>query len=204
MKRLLSYKKLLLISLFAGFAYNAVAQANMWNETTAKIWLTKKNWKKGLKPDVSPAVNAVVFAQQYHKNPKLWNKVFAFLRDSDLTKMKPGKYVIDGTDAYASISEGPSKTFEASKWESHRKYIDLHYVITGEETIGEAPVSEATVTNHYDEATDNANYEVKGKFYLATPDTFFLFFPGEAHRPNIKVPGYDVVKKLVIKIRFEN
>jgi YhcH/YjgK/YiaL family protein len=41
-----------------------------------------------------------------------------------------------------------------------------------------------------------------GKFYTAKPGTFFLFFPQDVHRPNIKVKGYDLVKKLVIKIRM--
>ena len=36
---------------------------------------------------------------------------------------------------------------------------------------------------------------------IPTPGTFFLFFPGDAHRPNITPGGNKVVKKMVIKIR---
>jgi biofilm protein TabA len=158
-------------------------------------------WKNGLNLKPHPSINKVVFAVQYHKNKAGWNKAFAFLRDSDLTKMKPGKYVIDGDNVYATITEGPEKTFDQSAWESHRKYTDLQYVIAGKEKIGVAPVETATVIKPYNDKTDGANYTADGQFYIAEPGTFFLFFPGDAHRPNIKVDGYEVVRKIVIKIK---
>lgn len=201
MKLLSVDKKLILLLVFWAFATVGFAQ-NTWNESTATDWLNKKEWKNGFMPDVHPSVNKVVFADQYHKNEAMWKKAFAFLRDSDLTKLKPGKYPIDGTNVFASVTEAPSKEFENSAWESHRKYIDLQYVIKGQETIGVASVSKATVTKPYNEATDSANYNAEGQYYIAMPGTFFLFFPDDAHRPNIKVAGYDVVKKIVIKIKM--
>ena len=194
-------RKTLLLFTFCCLAFIATAQET-WNETSAKEWLDKKEWKAGLKPDVFTSVNRVVFAQQYHKNKETWDKAFAFLRDSDLTKIKPGRYPIDGDNLYAIVTEAPSKEFEASAWESHKKYIDLHYLIKGEETIGMAPVSKATVTKPYNETTDAANYNAEGQYFVATPTTFYLFFPQDAHRPNIKVAGYDVVKKIVLKIKY--
>ncbi|MGZ3871359.1 MAG: YhcH/YjgK/YiaL family protein [Mucilaginibacter sp.] len=182
----------------------ASAQGNTWNESSATAWLDKKEWQSGLKPELHSSANKVAFAEQYHKNQAAWDKAFAFLRDSDLLKLKPGKYPIDGSDVYASITEAPSKEFEASAWESHRNYIDLQYVIKGEETIGVAPVAKATVIKPYNEAGDSANYNAEGQYYIATPAVFFLFFSGDAHRPNIKVAGYDMVKKMVIKIKVVN
>lgn len=196
--------KISALFIFWGSATAAFAQGNTWNESTATAWLNKKEWKSGLKPELNSSVNKVAFAEQYHKNQAAWDKAFAFLRDSDLMKLKPGKYPIDGTDVYASITEAPSKEFGASVWESHRNYIDLQYVIKGEEMIGVAPVSKAMVTKPYNEAGDSANYNAEGQYYIATPSVFFLLFPGDAHRPNIKVAGYDVVKKMVIKIKVIN
>ena len=56
---------------------------------------------------------------------------------------------------------------------------------------------------HINEAKDAANYTAKGKYYAATPQNFFLFFPDDVHRPDIRVKGYDTLKKLVIKIRHK-
>ena len=124
MKVLTIYKQLFFLLIFFGLTNAALAQ-EAWNENTATAWLNKKEWKKGLKLDAHSSINKVEFAEQYHKNQAAWDKAFAFLRDSDLTKLKPGKYPIDGTNVYASITEAPSKEFENSAWESHRNYIDL-------------------------------------------------------------------------------
>src|ERR1700761_9661096 len=155
-----------------------------------------------MKQNVDLSVNKVVFAEQYRKNKAAWDKAFAFMRDSDLAKMKPGKYAIDGDNVYATITDGPEKEFDKSAWESHRKYTDLQYVIRGKEKIGVAQVATATVTNPYDDSRDAANYTANGKYYIATPMEFYLFFPSDAHRPNIHVNGYDTVKKMVIKIKY--
>jgi beta-galactosidase beta subunit len=37
---------------------------------------------------------------------------------------------------------------------------------------------------------------------LATPKTFFLFFPSDAHRPNLTTGDNKADKKVVIKIRY--
>ncbi len=202
MNNLPIYKKLLLLLTFLSFTGSILAQGTAaWTEKTAAKWLQSKEWKNGLKLEVHPSVNKIIFAEQYHKNKAVWDKAFAFLRDSNLLTLKLGKYVIDGDNAYATITEAPSKTFEQSAWESHRKYIDLQYVIKGQEKIGVAPIATATIIKPYDDSRDAANYNAEGQYYIATPATFFLFFPGDAHRPNIKVDGFDLVKKLVIKIK---
>ncbi|HVW16159.1 MAG TPA: YhcH/YjgK/YiaL family protein [Mucilaginibacter sp.] len=180
-----------------------IAQTNSNDKITAEQWDKSKVWADGLKIRLYPQVNATEFKKQYEANKATWQKVFKFLADSTkLATLAPGQYPIDGKNAYATITFAPSKTFEASKWESHQKYIDLQYVINGEEKIGVAPVSGATITGPYNEKKDVAHYSSEGTYYVATPKEFFLFFPADAHRPNIKVDGYDNVKKLVIKIRY--
>lgn len=201
MNNLPVHKKMWMFLFFIFLTSVSIAQTTDWTVKTAKKWLRKKEWQNGLNVKLHPSVNIVEFADQYHKNKAAWDKAFAFMRDSDLANLKPGRHVIDGDNVYATVTEAPSKTFEKSAWESHRKYIDLQYVILGKEKIGVAAPSEAKVINPYDETKDVANYSARGEFYIADPDAFFLFFPDNLHRPNILVDGYDVVKKLVIKIK---
>lgn len=173
-----------------------------WNKENAAEWLRKKEWQSGLKLKVREPLDAVSFAVQYHKNKGQWDKMSAFIRETDLAAIEPGKYTIDGDDIYAIITEAPSKTFEQSGWEAHRKYIDLQYIISGKEKMGIVSLSEATVTKPYDDEKDYALFSAKGRYYTATPEAFFLFFPNDVHRPNILVKGHEMVKKLVIKIRI--
>jgi biofilm protein TabA len=185
------------------FAVKNIALAQT-DQKAAEQWVKSKIWSNGLLIDVSPSVNALEFYKQYNASKAVWDKVFAFMKNQDLKNLAPGNYPIDDKNAYASITNNPSKTFEDAKWESHQKYIDLQYVIKGEEKIGVAPVSTATVIKPYNPAKDAANYTADGTYYIAKPSQFFLFFPPDAHRPNIKVDGYDTVKKLVIKIKVVN
>src|SRR4051812_36680537 len=194
MNNLLALKKTLMLSVLLGITVNCFGQkTTMWTAESANKWLHQNEWRNGLKLEIHPSVNKIEFADQYHKNKVLWDKVFSFLRDSDLVNLKPGRHEIDGDNAYALITEAPSKTLEQSAWESHKKYIDLQYVIKGKEKIGVTPLSAATVTKPYDEEKDYANYAAHGEYYIADPDIFFLFFPDDVHRPNIKVDGFDIV-----------
>ena len=67
--------------------------------------------------------------------------------------------------------------------------------------MAKAPLSSVTVNKTYDEAADIAYYTGEGKIYTVPAGTFMLFFPTEAHRPNITPGGNKVVKKIVIKIK---
>ena len=168
----------------------------------AEKWFKKQEWLNGapLKPHKS--INKEEFARQYRINKTYWDKAFTWLKENNLQTIAKGKYPIDGDNVFASVTEDPSKDFDKTGWESHKKYIDVQCVITGDEKMGKWPVAEVTsVTKPYDETKDVANYTAPGKFYVIPAGTFIIFFPGEAHRPNITPGGNKVVKKIVIKVR---
>ena len=193
---------ILLLAIFFIMENNVFSQTSIKtvNTKAAKKWVANREWANGSALNVHETVDAVEFYKQYHADPALWQKVFTWLKNTNLDTLTKGKYPIDGDKAYASITEAPSKEFDKANWESHKNYIDLQYVIKGKEKIGINPMSTSTLTNPYDEKRDAANYTAEGTYYIASPGTFFLFFPQDVHRPNIKVDGYDLVKKLVIKI----
>ena len=198
----------MLFMIFATISNNLLARQSTdtsWTPKSAKKWVKSGVWSNGtIKPH--PSINPVEFARQYQKNKDAWDKAFKFLNDKKLDTLSVGKYTIDGTNVFATITDVPSKEFDQSAWESHHNYIDLQYVIRGKEKIGVAPVASATVIKPYDLGRDAANYTAEGKYYVASPGEFFLFFPSDAHRPNIKAEGYETVKvkKLVIKIKYIN
>lgn len=201
-----AYRLLIAVISFITMENSAIAQqkTDAVSQKTAENWLKSSKWKDGLKLAVHPSVNAQEFYKQYYNNKAVWDKVILFLKQTDLDTLSPGKHPIDGDNAYASVTEAPSKELDKAGWESHRKYIDLQYVIKGKEQIGVEDINKATVTKPYNETSDGAAYTAEGKYYTAEPGTFFLFFPQDVHRPNIKVAGYDVVKKMVIKIKVVN
>ncbi len=167
----------------------------------AKInrWVQSRTWAGGLTWQLHPSTDMDSFYVAYHRNKRLWDAAFAFLKNQDLQQLPPGKYPIVGEHVFANVTDNPSNRIEDVKWESHKDYIDLQYVISGKEQIGVADTSGAAITKPY--TVDVINYQAEGTYYVAQPGTFFLFFPNNAHRPTIRVPGYDRVKKIVLKIQ---
>ncbi len=195
-------KKIILASAFVITAlFSASAQSDI-SLAKADNWFAGHEYLGGLKLQPAPSTNKVEFAKQYAANKAVWDKVFAYLKTTDLDALPVGKYTVEGTGATVAVTDNPTKAFEQTAWESHRKMIDLQYVITGAEKMDTAPVAGAKVTEAYNDAKDVAHYEIDGTIYEARQGMFFLFFPADAHRVNIKVDGVEHDKKIVIKIPY--
>jgi biofilm protein TabA len=201
MKRIFS---LFMILFLFSASMNTAAQTatKEWTKHQTKKWFTKKEWLGGLQLQPHKTVNEQEFARQYKVNKIYWDEAFAFLKEHDLQSLAIGRNPVDSDNVFAIITQNPTKDYDSTQWESHRKYIDLHYVISGEEKIGVYPITKLMVTRPYDASKDVANYSGTGKIYSAVPGTFFLFFPSDGHRPGITPGGKKEDKKIVIKIRY--
>lgn len=204
--------KVFVLLLIVSFALNInlLAQKQTHNDKCtmkkAEKWFKSGAWRNGLTLNVHESVNIVEFANQYNKNKIYWDKAFAYLRTTSLETVAPGKYYLDSTNVFVSVTENPTKDLPVTKWEAHRKYLDIQLIVTGKEMMGIAPFSKATVVEAYNPASDVGFYSVAdadSKFYVAQPGTFLIFFPTDAHRPSIKTDGIEKTKKVVIKIKMD-
>lgn len=177
-----------------------------WSDEKVNSWFEKGEWLNGwqVRPDAS--INRREFAVSYHKNKERWDKAFSFLKAHNLNEMEVKRYDIMGDSLYAPISEYPSKKEGEAKFEVHRKYIDIQYVIRGEEMIGVAPLSNKKETVvPYDEAKDIEFMTVTDSTYhKATPENFFIFFPSEIHKPGMRVAeDSTMIRKIVVKVKVD-
>ena len=102
------------------------------------------------------------------------------------------------------MSEYETKNPEDALFESHKKYIDLQYVILGEELIGLTNDQSIEVSQPYSEEKDIMFYNFDGgKMLQASTGNYFIFFPEDIHRPSIKTSKKSKVKKLVMKIKVD-
>ena len=168
-------------------------------------WFEKGDWHKGWAVTPDNSINKTTLAKAYYKNNERWNKAFAFLRDNDLTKLELKRYDLDGDNLYVMVSEYNTKNPENARYEAHRKYIDIQYVVSGSELIGIAPLaSKDSTLQEYDATKDIEFLTVKkGITVQATPAKFFVFFPEEAHMPGLKEEINAPVRKAVVKIRID-
>lgn len=173
------------------------------NSSTGNVdrWFAEKTWLNGLSRAPHESIDRHEFSKQYRENKVLWDKAFAYLKETDLIHLKPGRYAIDGENVFALVTEGPTRELDKTRWEAHKNYNDIHFVIIGKETMGLAPVAGAVIAQEYDASRDIAFYTSEGKYYTSDTGNFFIAFTKDAHRPGIKADGSDTVKKVVIKIR---
>jgi len=170
----------------------------------ADQWFSSGTWLKGLNLKAHESTNQEAFEKLYKANPAIWDKAFEWMKTNDLDAIEPGTYVIEEGNLRAIVSEAPAPELENVKWEAHQNFSDIQYIVKGKALMGVAPVSEAKVTEAYDPGNDIAFFDTEGEYYTAEPGTFFIFTPEDAHRPGIKMEGYDTVKKIVIKVRAKN
>jgi len=130
------------------------------------------------------------------------SKAFEYIIKTDLKNLKPGRYEIDGENIFALISEYKTKREEEGKLEAHRKYIDVQYVISGEELMGYAPLSSQQILEPYKEENDIIFFKGEKLFTKVSSGMFAIFFPEDVHMPGISTGKISDVKKLVIKVRI--
>ena len=174
---------------------------NSKNNMKDKQWFSGEEWLSGLELEPSESINQLEFEKLYKANPHLWKKAFQWMKDTDLEAIDPGTYVIEEGDLKAIVSDAPAPMLEQVKWEAHKKFSDIQYIVRGKALMGIAPVSDASVSEAYDSDSDVAFFNAEGEYFTADAGTFFIFTPEDAHRPGINVEGFDTVKKVVIKVR---
>ena len=129
------------------------------------------------------------------------NKSFEYIKTTDLKNLPVGKYPIDGENIFALISEYKTKPEPDGKLEAHRKYIDVQFVIAGEELMGYAPLGNQQILEPYKEENDIIFYRGDKSFTKVSSGMFAIFFPEDVHMPGIASGRSSSVKKLVIKVR---
>ncbi len=176
-----------------------------WGQKKTDKWFSEGKWLNGLMIKPDSTINRKALAIAFHKNPERWRMAFEFLKSHKLANLEPKRYDIDGDNLYASVSQYSTENEEDKNFEAHRKYIDIQYVISGNERIGIARLSDTTTTfQAYDPDKDIGLYNAKPLgMFEATPGTFFIFFPQDAHKPGLNPGATTQVKKLVIKLKVD-
>ena len=123
--------------------------------------------------------------------------VLEFIRSGKTNELDCGRHdLFDGV--YVNVSQYQTK--EESFFEAHRRYIDIHYIISGEEIVEVADVSTMSVSKDYDEASDALLGMASGKRYLLKEGQYMVLRPQEAHMPGISKGINRQVKKAVFKV----
>ncbi len=139
-----------------------------------------------------------------HLSPRL-AKALQHLADTDFTQLDVGTYELDGKEIFVIVNDYQTQPKESEPFEVHRRYIDVQYVVSGEEEFGYLPLADQTPSKAYNEQHDYAefDYELNKKeaaFIPLKAGMFALFFPQDMHMPGISTAP-QAVRKVVIKVK---
>lgn len=128
-----------------------------------------------------------------------------YLSKTDFSKLEAGKYPVDGDRVFALVQDPTTYSKEQAKWESHNTYIDIQFMLDGEEIIGSQKTEFLKISEPFREGNDIAFYEDNGEgfFPILKPGSFVVCFPTDAHMPLICPNQPRKIKKVVMKVKAD-
>jgi YhcH/YjgK/YiaL family protein len=143
-------------------------------------------------------LDILAHADRYADLNPHFRAAFAFLRRADLHTLPVGRVDIDGP-LHAMVARGPGRAPMDALMEIHDGYIDVHYVLSGCETIGwKARPDLGQAAENPDPRADVAFYHDKPVAWTTlSPGMIAVHFPEDAHMPMLS--GGEV-HKVVVKV----
>ncbi len=125
-----------------------------------------------------------------------------YIKNTDFDKLEDGRYSINGEDIYINIQT--YKTKENADFEAHRNYVDIQYVISGEEKIGVTDYANCSTTIEYNNDKDIEFLNGVGEYYELKTGDFMILYPTDAHKPSISIDtnNPETVRKAVVKVHI--
>lgn len=149
-------------------------------------------------------IDSIKNAQKYYSVHPSFGKAFEALEA--INESTPNERItVDGDNIFINLGEYVNKNIDDCLFESHRKYIDIQYVLSGEEYIDICDEKLLKVTEDRMDTDDIAFFENTDKFSRAdlAEGIFVVIFPGEAHKPMIAPDGKGIkTRKAVAKIIY--
>lgn len=121
---------------------------------------------------------------------------------TDLLALEDGRIEI-ADDIYANVATYKTKEYSEVRYEDHKKYIDIQYMIQGVESIFVTDAKSLTINAEYDEDRDVSFYDnpkSDTKELVIRSGEYAVIYPGESHKPSVKYQESLVVKKIVVKV----
>ena len=130
-------------------------------------------------------------------HPRL-DRVIDCLNEEFLNKVGTQTQKLEDDLLYVTRFDYETIPLEEAFFEAHKKYLDVHLMLQGEERVD---ISHPDVLTLFDHKDDFYAYQGEAEqTLLLTPGSFLVVFPGDAHRIKVQVRGPENVSKVVFKL----
>lgn len=122
-----------------------------------------------------------------------------FLRARKFERVEPGRVEIDGDRLFAIVQEYETKAPGSGKWEAHRRYWDIQYVVQGVEVMHWANITHLEAGTYVPEK-DFLPLEGSGDLITLRTGMVAILSPQDAHMPGMAIERPERVRKVVVKV----
>ena len=99
------------------------------------------------------------------------------------------------------IQEYTTKDGTKQLIEAHRDYLDLQYIIEGEELVGWAPLDTLTPADEYNPVKDKQMFSGHVDFVRIPAGYCYVVYPEDGHMPGSHLDTPNNSKKLIVKLK---
>ena len=120
------------------------------------------------------------------------------LNEAFLATVGPETMELEGDKLYVTRFTYETLPREETFFEAHKRYLDVHLMVQGEERMELASPGGLTLFEHQGDF-----YAYRGEAeqsLVLRPGSFLVVFPEDAHRIKIQVNGPETVSKVVFKV----
>jgi len=135
------------------------------------------------------------FRQRYHSEKK-WRRCLEAI--ANLPRLKPGVCHSIGDSLVYRLVDGPVAA--APCFTGNRRYVEIHYYLSGSETVAYTPKRALLRQSAYSDETDRETFNGEATGSLtAGPGQLLIFDNDHAYRPL----GADHLRKMILMVTIE-
>ena len=134
----------------------------------------------------------------------VWKQAFDWLKQCK-PDVRQDTYQLRDKSLFVIVQNPETLPRERCRFESHRKYLDIQYCISGGEVIDWESISRLQPDGSYNTEKDilfYLNAAPQTSLFLRSGD-FAIFHPSDAHRPLVNDGANPRVLKAVVKVQLD-
>ena len=125
-----------------------------------------------------------------------------FIKNLDTANLTPGIHEVND-EFYYNYLEYEAKEPTNSIYEAHKNYVDIQYIVAGQEQVDVSFEEYMELNTPYDAEKDIMFFKNPQEHFTRVlgPGEYVIVLPHELHKPGQKVGSDGNVKKIVGKVR---
>jgi YhcH/YjgK/YiaL family protein len=124
------------------------------------------------------------------------------LKGHDFSAYRAGRHEL-GEELFFFLNEYETKEVEDCFWEAHQVYLDVHYILEGNESIAVDHIEHQQVKVAYNQEKDATFFEGDVRSILTmNPGDVMICFPEDSHMAGLIADEKQSVRKVVLKVKL--